>query len=624
MKHLIPHFIAEKNNQGETWRKFQGFTLFLDMSGFTNLTQHLMKEEGNEGAEMMSQILNDLFAPLVNIVYRKGGFIPYFAGDAFTSIFIDDDNVIPAEELADTAKEIQRIYSGKNFVYNDKEFPIHLKIGLSYGEIEWGIIGKDHKSFYFKGEAIDACAFAEQKAKAGDVIVDMNFIEQCTNPTSIFTCEKIMEDYFKVVNTDPGKSLKFQATSPIIKEEDIQGFFPDAIIHYNDIGEFREAVSVFISFKGIENKDIFHEFATIISEQFANFSGYFKEIDFGDKGGVIVGFFGVPLTYGDNVERALRFVSSLSKELAVVQKKSPLEYKVGITAGMAFAGIIGGKERCQYAVVGNNVNLAARLMVYANWGDVLVSSEIGKEKGFQFKQKGDIQYKGIEGLISTYKFIGEAENQSFYSGEMIGRNKEMNALLQFTEPILDNTFAGVGVIFGEAGIGKSRLAYEVKDKLSEQGAFNWYTCQADQILRKPFNPFIYHFKNYFQQSPDRSDEENVQFFEKVFQYLIYQCGEISSYKPELVEIIRNLKRTKTIIAARLGLYYKDSLWNQLDAKGRYQNTISAFINLLQAEASIQPYVIEVEDGHWFDESTKALLSEMVKSLNQYPVCILIT
>ena len=80
MRHLIPYFITEKVKQKESEGSFLAYAMFLDMSGFTNLTEHLFKEDGHEGAELMSRILNDIFGPLVSKVYKKGAFIPYFAG----------------------------------------------------------------------------------------------------------------------------------------------------------------------------------------------------------------------------------------------------------------------------------------------------------------------------------------------------------------------------------------------------------------------------------------------------------------------------------------------------------------------------------------------------------------
>jgi len=86
LRNLIPHFIQQQYKAGNKYGNFNAFTMFIDLSGFTALTETLMKH-GNEGAEQLSFSLNDIFEPLVNLVYCEGGFIPYFAGDSLLLFF---------------------------------------------------------------------------------------------------------------------------------------------------------------------------------------------------------------------------------------------------------------------------------------------------------------------------------------------------------------------------------------------------------------------------------------------------------------------------------------------------------------------------------------------------------
>ena len=86
MKNLLPHFIIEQF-QNQNWEGgFETIIMFVDVSGFTPMTEALMKH-GDEGAEVLSRILNKVFEPMVNAVYERGGFIAGFAGDAFSAIF---------------------------------------------------------------------------------------------------------------------------------------------------------------------------------------------------------------------------------------------------------------------------------------------------------------------------------------------------------------------------------------------------------------------------------------------------------------------------------------------------------------------------------------------------------
>ncbi|KKL22362.1 hypothetical protein LCGC14_2436180, partial [marine sediment metagenome] len=86
MNNLIPYFIHEKLQKGESSGSMDATALFLDISGFTRLTESLM-QHGKEGAEILSNIINRIFTLPIQTIYSNGGFITTFAGDAFTAIF---------------------------------------------------------------------------------------------------------------------------------------------------------------------------------------------------------------------------------------------------------------------------------------------------------------------------------------------------------------------------------------------------------------------------------------------------------------------------------------------------------------------------------------------------------
>jgi predicted ATPase len=224
--------------------------------------------------------------------------------------------------------------------------------------------------------------------------------------------------------------------------------------------------------------------------------------------------------------------------------------------------------------------------------------------------------------VPTYQLTGRSiEERSSQYREMIGREDELVALQQFSKPIFENQFAGIGYLHGEAGIGKSRMTFELKKQFLAQNC-EWITCQADQILKKPFNPFVYALRTYFEQTPDKTPEEDRASFEENFQFLLKECLE--SEHPKADEIARELIRTRSILTALLGLSEQESLWEQLDAKGRYENTFDAIQTLFLAEAMLRPLVIELEDGHWFDESSKELLQDFLKFALEFPIFILVT
>jgi predicted ATPase/class 3 adenylate cyclase len=619
VKNLVPHFIHDQFREGRSKGAFEAYTMFIDLSGFTPLTEGLM-HKGHRGAEQLSEILNEIFAPLVELVYARGGFIPYFAGDAFTAIFSMDDPEITARHFLKTAIYVRNLFSQREFKFGD--FTIGLKIGLSCGEVEWGIVGVQHKSYYFRGRAIDSCANAQTKARNQDIILDemlrchLKGLNVKLAPVGK-VCHRLEEDL-------PVGDLQIAPASlPPLSKEVVLQFLPSAVAEYNQEGEFRTVIAVFISFGGVDNHELLDRFATLVLEQIYSFSGYFKEIDFGDKGGVMVGFFGAPVSFENNMERALEFIHAVRDKLRDLQQGEGVRFRAGITIGTAYTGIVGGRERCQYAAVGNRVNLAARLMTYADWGEVLVDAEIHKHRSFGFQHRGDIEYKGIKGVVPTFRFVGRNTGmRSPHTGRMVGRSREIQQLFDFARPLFKRQPAGIAFVFGEAGIGKSRLTYELKNMMMQEGGIGWHVCQADQILRKPFNPFVYFLKNFFQQTPEGYSMANLNRFETRFQQLLETVRSVGT--PPAEAAAKELVRTRSVLAALIGINYPDSLWEQLDAKGRYQNTLQAVINLLEAGSIIEPLVIELEDAHWLDENSEELLHELLRHLNRFPIFIIIT
>ncbi|RME95512.1 MAG: adenylate/guanylate cyclase domain-containing protein, partial [Bacteroidetes bacterium] len=618
MKHLIPYFIQEQELAGETHGSLQAFTLNIDLLGFTPLTESLM-QEGLSGAERLSNLLNEIFDPLVRLMYARGGFIPYFAGDAFTAIFPCSDARQNAQALIQTAAMARALFRRRENRFG--QFTIGLKFGLSYGKVEWGIVGSTRRSFYFRGHPIDSCGYCQTLAQSGDIVIDGALLRQLANAS--LKLEPLGKDAYRVAS--PLQILDFP--QPLrcdeLKKEIALAYLPEAVVEYKQDGEFRPVVSIFLSFANITGHEAMGRFAEVVLQQTATFSGYFKEIDFGDKGGVMTIFFGAPIAFENNVSRALEFVLSLREELRPLEESLLCRYRIGMTIGTAYTGIVGGHERCQYACVGNRVNLAARLMTKADWGEVLVDEEIQLASAYRFLHTGDIQYKGIKGNVPTYKLLGRNfDNDPDYAGPLIARQQELQALADFVADGLKGQRAHIAYVFGEAGVGKSRLTYELSKELQTRLDVQWHLCQVDQILRKPFNPFIYFLHNYFEQSPESSHYLNSTNFDARFRLLLKALEDTDHTAKS--QAARELQRTRPILAALVGIHAENSLWEMLDAKGRYQNAIQAIINLLLAESLVQPLVIELEDTHWIDESSSELLTELARQMTDYPICLLIT
>ena len=605
VRHLIPLFIHNKYKAAQFEGRFEATTLFVDISGFTQLTESLT-QQGTEGAEALSLILDGLFEPLVALVAHNEGIIPHFAGDAFTAIF-EGAQVDKVLALADAIHH----FFQKKAIWPTRfgDFRINFRVGIGYGSVDWGIIGQSPKAFYFRGTAIDRAAAAEHHAQRGQIVLDAAF-KTLLGPEKAYFSDldggfALWHVHNAPTDTWPAPPSVSELEGPILSH-----FLPNSILSFNDKGEFRDVVSVFICFEGVETHAELEAFTETVLAQFKAFGGYFKELDFGDKGGLMVGFFGAPVAFENNLVRALEFSLALNDLLH--EAPAHFRYKIGMTHGTAYAGLIGGRERMQYAIVGNKVNIAARLAMHADWGETLVDNRFISASQFVFQEKGAIQYKGVSAKVPTYKLLQKRSLENpIFLGDMIGRHTELAALSVQAQNAFQQAQLHMGVIHGEAGVGKSRLAHELQQGLAQQHDLIWAVCQADQILRKPFNPFVYHLKVYFNQVSQHSTADNEKAFERRFDALLAALPHAAS--TERLE----LERTKDVLAALVGLVYPDSLWTQLDARGRYDNTLVAFTHFFAALAHTRPLVLALEDVHWLDEDSRLFLEIFIKIFEIY-------
>lgn len=174
MRNLIPHFIHERFSRGERAGVFAAATLFVDVTGFTRLTEMLM-QHGKEGAETLTGALNRVFNPLVSEVYARRGWIAAFVGDAFLALFPHGDDPDQARHAAlETAAQILAFLQQQSaFTTSYGDFSFSARVGLSDGPVHWSILGADRRhTYYFSGAAVTGCTYGESQTGVGEVVAD--------------------------------------------------------------------------------------------------------------------------------------------------------------------------------------------------------------------------------------------------------------------------------------------------------------------------------------------------------------------------------------------------------------------------------------------------------------------
>lgn len=476
-------------------RKVEGAFVFMDVSGFTSLSENL-SQYGREGTEVLTFEISRFFGKALESVFLFGGDVIKFGGDALT-IFFERKR---GEEkyllgLRACVASVEVIEALKNYQAETKfgNFPLKLKVGISYGDATFIVLGDIAKrlEYIFSGNPLDSSAEAEHHCDPIDIVIDKDMADLVKNYVDI----KIKSEGFYLLQSVHKRERYFNELFDFkVQEELIKKFMIPSVFNQINIGgknllsEHRPVVSCFVSFPSfnLENKDNcdhLQDYFLKVIELLKGFGGSFNRMDMGDKGSKFLCFFGAPESYLDNEERAVSFAYELKK----LEKIFPFikGQSIGITSGICYAGLVGSSVREEYTIMGDVVNVSARLMSLAK-GTVLVSKEIrDRTKGkFSFSFRKRLSLKGKTAEISAYtlkKPIFSMKTLPAKNRLFVGREKEIETLKKILK-----SFKGLVSIFGEAGIGKS----EIVKTLSQSDDFKRWSFVFISIPMSFETPFF--------------------------------------------------------------------------------------------------------------------------------------
>lgn len=334
-------------------------------------------------------------------------------------------------------------------------------------------------------------------------------------------------------------------------------------------------------------------------------------------GDEIMALFGAPVAHENDPERALRAALDMMAALETFNAEhadmipKPLKLHFGINSGLVIAGGIGTHQRQDYSVMGDTVNLAARLEDLSEAGEILVGEDTYRLTAplFQFETRPPVRVKGKEKPVQVYRVerakVGASQMrgiEGLYS-PMVGRQGEFTR----AKALLDHFETGQGgvlSIIGDAGLGKSRLTQELEEYYGDMSQIHWaeghalsYGESASYLVARAV------LRHLLRIAPDAPPSEASQILrDEVHSLLPAQIQEIYPLLAYLLDLPLDEES-----AQRLKYLEGDML---------HQRLFQTVQQLLLAQAKQTPLVLVWDDLHWGDPSSLALLESLLPLTRQ--------
>jgi class 3 adenylate cyclase/tetratricopeptide (TPR) repeat protein len=574
--------------------------LFADISGFTALTERLA-QTGPGGVEELTELLNGCFGELVRLVADYGGDVVRFAGDALLALWPGEAD-LPAvtARAAHCGLAMQQVLHASEPAAGTR---LSVRVGIGAGQVSAAHLGgvRSRWEFVVGGPAITQACGAEQLARPGDVVL---------SPEAFDPVRDLCAGERVAVGTGQAVALRATMVQPIaatapptsgpvqeVAEAALRGYVPGAILARLDAGqsawlsELRHISVLFLRLPDLDEITAAtlwqaNDLVRAVQETLYEYEGSVNKLGVDDKGATMVAAFGLPpVAHEDDPVRAVQAALGIQAQLV----RRGVRYAIGLATGRVFCGSVGSDRRREYTMIGRVVNLAARLMQTAP-DDIVcdAATRQAAEAKLAFEALPPRRVRGVTEPIAVFRPGGHRRARAA-SRPLVGRAHERGLLIERLEA-LGHGQGGTILLEGDAGIGKSRL---VDDLVAQAGGQPVRTLvgTADAInSTTPYHAWRPVFESLFEIA-DVSEPEARR------SCVLDRLGG----RPDL-------ERLAPLLGDVLPLDLPaDEIVGQLEGQVRGDNTRRLLLGILRAASEEQPLLIVVEDAHWCDSSSWALV-----------------
>jgi class 3 adenylate cyclase/tetratricopeptide (TPR) repeat protein len=333
----------------------------------------------------------------------------------------------------------------------------------------------------------------------------------------------------------------------------------------------------------------------------------------------LMALFGAPVAIEDAPLEACRAAIDIQERLRAQEDSAESRYgvrpkfRVGLHTGPLVLGWVGDEKHGEVTALGDTVNLAARLQAEAKPGEIVISEAthrlvagyVNCEFVGERKIKGKSEPQRVHALTGLKREVSRFDiSVSQGLSAFVGRQSELETLDRCWKEVRAGALRIIDIV-GEAGIGKSRLVHEFRQRLDpDKAIFLLGRCAAEGV-NSPFLPFIEIVRDSFRLDPRAGRAEVERRLSRGLQTLGLNVHESLPY-------LLNL----------LGHEPDGGVVNTLDSEVVGVRTRNVLLDLLRERRRVSPVVLFIDDLHWIDKASAQLLSRIAESDTDLPLLLI--
>jgi class 3 adenylate cyclase/tetratricopeptide (TPR) repeat protein len=462
LAHHLPRQVTV--GRSRPWWQMTGSVLFADVSGFTKLSEHLATM-GKAGAEELTRILNQSFTDLLTIAFTESGDLLSYGGDALLLGFEGEDHAERAVRAATGMREALRARGPVRTELG--QVRLRISQGVHSGAFQLVIAGSSQGELMLIGSAATEVTRIEAAADPGEVLISTATAELLPR-----RCIGRSKAGHLLARKPARGGPSTPSPPPDLDDAALTRFVPRAVLDQLQSDaldpEHRFVGIAFLQVQGVDDAVArrgpecltaeLSEIVDIAADAAADHGTCLLATDIAPDGVKLIVTAGAPLATED-AEGSL-----LTTMRQVLDHELPLPVRVGAHAGHVFAGEVGSPDRRVYTVIGDAVNLSARLMGTARAGELVASASLLERAGVRFESTRLYPFfvKGKR-LAQHASVVGERIDETGAAGwadaPFVGRDDEL-AVLRDAHTAAWAGRGSVVDIVGGPGVGKSRVLHE--------------------------------------------------------------------------------------------------------------------------------------------------------------------